>query len=49
MQALLLYLTDKLDARTLENANTSLSNVADAPMFGRWMVQFIEHARDLKK
>jgi GMP synthase-like glutamine amidotransferase len=49
MQALLLYLTDKLDAHNLENANTSLSNVADAPMFGRWMVQFIEHARDLKK
>ena len=48
MQALLGYLSDKLDADTLNSANASLSTTTDAPLFGRWMVQFIEHAREAK-
>jgi GMP synthase-like glutamine amidotransferase len=45
MQALLGYLADKLDARTLAQAHASLSEPVDAPLFGQWMVQFFEHAR----
>ena len=44
MQALLGHLADKLDAATLERARASLSQTADAPLFGQWMVQFFEHA-----
>lgn len=49
MQALLGFLADKIDPDTLKKADTSLSITADAPLFGRWMVQFIEHARDANK
>lgn len=49
MQALLGYLADKLDANTVNRANASLSVDADAPLFARWMVQFIEHARGTSK
>lgn len=45
MQALLGYLADKLDADTIARAHTSLANAADVPLFGQWMVQFLEHAR----
>ncbi len=45
MQALLGYLADKLDADTLARAHASLANAADVPLFGQWMVQFLEHAR----
>ena len=44
MQALLGHLADKLDAATLARAQASLGQPADAPLFGRWMVQFVEHA-----
>jgi GMP synthase-like glutamine amidotransferase len=46
MQALLGYLVDKLDADTIARAHTSLANAADVPLFGQWMVQFLEHARE---
>ncbi len=46
MQALLGYLADKLDADILARAHTSLNNAADVPLFGQWMAQFIEHARN---
>lgn len=45
MQALLGYLVDKLDNDTMARAHTSLQQAADVPLFGQWMVQFIEHAR----
>ena len=45
MQALLGHLADKLDADTIARAHTSLANAADVPLFGQWMVQFLEHAR----
>ena len=45
MQALLGYLADKLDADTMARAHASLANAADVPLFGQWMVQFLEHAR----
>ena len=45
MQALLGYLADKLDAETIARAHASLANAADVPLFGQWMVQFLEHAR----
>ena len=48
MQALLGYLADQLDADTLAHAHASLANAADVPLFGQWMVQFFEHARDSK-
>jgi GMP synthase-like glutamine amidotransferase len=48
MQALLAYLADKLDAATLARAHTSLNNAADVPLFGQWMVQFLEHARNTR-
>lgn len=44
MQALLAHLGDTLDADTLERARASLVQAADAPLFGQWMVQFVEHA-----
>ena len=46
MQALLEYLADKLDAATLARAHASLANAADLPLFGQWMVQFFEQARE---
>ena len=46
MQALLGHLADKLDADTMARAHASLVNAADVPLFGRWMVQFLEHARE---
>ena len=49
MQALLGYLADKLDADTIARAHTSLANAADVPLFGQWMVQFFEHARECKQ
>lgn len=49
MQALLGYLADKLDAATLARAHASLAQVADVPLFGQWMVQFFEHARERKQ
>lgn len=49
MQALLSHLRGKLDAGTLENAMVSLSQMSDATLWGRWMVQFMEYARDAKK
>jgi hypothetical protein len=49
MQALLSHLRGKLDAGTLENAMVSLSQMSDASLWGRWMVQFMEYARDAKK
>ena len=42
MQALLGYLTDKLDADTMARAHASLANAADVPLFGQWMVQFFD-------
>jgi GMP synthase-like glutamine amidotransferase len=45
MQALLGYLADKLDAATLDRADDSLAQATDVPLFGQWMVQFLEHAR----
>ena len=48
LQALLGYLADKLDAATLERAHASLAQAADAPLFGQWMVQFLEHARNTR-
>lgn len=48
MQALLGYLADKLDAATLARAHASLSQADDAPLFGQWMVQFFEHARNTR-
>lgn len=49
MQALLGYLADKLDAATLARAHASLAQAADVPLFGQWMVQFFEHARECKQ
>lgn len=49
MQALLGYLADKLDAGTLARAHASLAQAADVPLFGQWMVQFFEHARECKQ
>jgi GMP synthase-like glutamine amidotransferase len=46
MQALLAHLADKLDADTLARAHASLAKPADVPLFGQWMVQFFEHARN---
>ncbi len=48
MQALLGFLADKLDADTLARAHASLANAADVPLFGLWMAQFIEHARNTR-
>ena len=48
MQALLRYLDDKLDADTLARAHASLQQAADVPLFGQWMAQFIEHARNTR-
>ena len=48
MQALLGYLTDKLDTHTLARAHASLQQAADVPLFGQWMAQFIEHARNTR-
>ncbi len=48
MQALLGYLADKLDAATLDRAHASLQQAADAALFGQWMVQFFEHARNTR-
>ena len=45
MQALLGHLADKLDADTIARAHASLGQAADVPLFGQWMVQFLEHAR----
>lgn len=49
MQALLGYLADKIETDTLNRAHLSLSQTADASLFGRWMVQFIEQAREASK
>lgn len=46
MQALLGYLSDKLDADSLSQAHAGLVRAADVPLFGQWMVQFFEHARE---
>ena len=46
MQALLAFLADKLDADTLARAHASLGQAADVPLFGQWMVQFIEQVRE---
>ena len=46
MHALLGHLADKLDADTLARAHASLGQAADVPLFGQWMVQFMEHARE---
>ena len=46
MQALLGYLADKLDADTIARAHASLGQAADVPLFGQWMVQFLEHSRE---
>jgi len=48
MQALLGYLADKLDAATLDRAHASLQRATDAALFGQWMVQFFEHARNTR-
>jgi len=48
MQALLGYLADKLDNNTLARAHGSLQQAADVPLFGQWMAQFIEHARNTR-
>lgn len=48
MQALLGHLADKLDADTIARAHASLVNAADVPLFGQWMVQFLEHAREIR-
>ena len=48
MQALLGYLADKLDTNTMARAHASLQQAADVPLFGQWMVQFIEHARNTR-
>jgi GMP synthase-like glutamine amidotransferase len=49
MQALLGYLADKLDTNTMARAHASLQQAADVPLFGLWMAQFFEHARECKK
>jgi len=49
MQALLGYLANKLDADTVARAHASLTNAADVPLFGQWMAQFFEHARESKQ
>ena len=46
MQALLAFLADKLDADTIARAHASLGQDADVPLFGQWMVQFIEQVRE---
>lgn len=48
MQALLGYLADKLDTHTLTRAHASLQQAVDVPLFGQWMAQFIEHARNTR-
>lgn len=48
MQALLGYLDDKLDIDTMARAHGSLQQAADVPLFGQWMAQFIEHARNTR-
>ena len=48
MQALLGYLADKLDSHTMARAHASLQHAADVPLFGLWMAQFIEHARNTR-
>ncbi len=48
MQALLGFLADKLDADTMARAHASLANAADVPLFGQWMAQFFEHARNTR-
>ncbi len=48
MQALLGYLADKLDTNTMARAHASLQHAADVPLFGQWMAQFIEHARNTR-
>lgn len=48
MRALLGYLADKLDAATMTRAHATLQQAADVPLFGQWMVQFFEHARECK-
>ena len=48
MQALLGYLADKLDTHTMARAHASLQQAADVPLFGLWMAQFIEHARNTR-
>ena len=48
MQALLGYLADKLDTNTMARAHASLQQAADVPLFGQWMAQFIEHARNTR-
>jgi GMP synthase-like glutamine amidotransferase len=48
MQALLGFLADKLDADTLARAHANLQHAADVPLFGQWMAQFIEHARNTR-
>ena len=48
MLALLGYLADKLDTHTMARAHASLQQAADVPLFGQWMAQFIEHARNTR-
>ncbi len=48
MQALLGFLADKLEADTLARAHASLAQPADVPLFGQWMAQFFEHARNTR-
>jgi GMP synthase-like glutamine amidotransferase len=48
MQALLGFLADKLDADTMARAHSSLQHAADVPLFGQWMAQFFEHARNTR-
>ena len=48
MQALLGFLTEKLDPATMARAHTSLAQAADVPLFGQWMAKFIEHARNTR-
>ena len=48
MQALLGYLADKLDTNTMARAHASLQQAADVPLFGQWMAQFLEHARNTR-
>lgn len=48
MQTLLGYLADKLDTNTMARAHASIHQAVDVPLFGQWMAQFIEHARNTR-
>lgn len=48
MQALLGHLADKLDQSTLARAHASLARPTEGPLFGQWMVRFLESRPERK-